>query len=117
MHKAYIISLSFGQDVDVAQGFAIFFRMSLGAMAIGIPMGFILVFILRLLSRRFSHDDSIVQVIAILSVTYLNYYINDTLVFMSGVISVVTQGIIVKTWGQNYILGHIFHSFWEVLES
>lgn len=110
-------SHSFGQDVDVAQGFAIFFRMSLGAMCIGAPMGVLLVFILRLLSRRFSHDDSIVQVIAILAVTYLNYYICDTLVFMSGVISVVTEGIVVKLLGRNYLLGHVFHSFWEVLES
>ena len=107
----------FGYDVDMAQGFAIFFRMSLGAIAIGILMGFILVLILRWLSRRFSHADSVVQVIATLAVTYLNYYINDTLVFMSGVMAVVAQGVVVKSLGEHFLLGHMFHSFWEVLEA
>jgi len=107
----------FGYDIDMAQGFAIFFRMSLGAIAIGILMGLILVLILRRLSRRFSHGDSVVQVIAVLAVTYLNYYINDSLVFMSGVMAVVAQGAVVKALGEHFLLGHMFHSFWEVLEA
>ena len=109
--------LGFGKDLNVAEGFAVFFRMSLGAVVIGVPMGAVVVLSLRWFSRRFSNDDSVVQVIGILAVTYLNFYINDTLLFMSGVIAVVAQGIVIKAYGQKYLLGHFFHHFWEVLET
>ncbi|KAL7453066.1 hypothetical protein ACHAWC_004753, partial [Mediolabrus comicus] len=109
--------LGFGKDLTVAEGFAVFFRMSLGAVVIGVPMGAVVVLGLRWFSRRFSNDDSVVQVIGILAVTYLNFYINDTLLFMSGVIAVVAQGIVIKAYGQKYLLGHFFHHFWEVLET
>ena len=67
----------FGIDVDWAQGFELFFRMSLGGAAIGLAFGLSLVFILWILDRRFSHEENIVEVTATAAIAYLGYYVAE----------------------------------------
>ena len=106
-----------GIEIGVAEGFAIFFRMSLGAAAIGLAFGLALVLILHLLDQRFSHEESVVQVTAILAVAYLCYFVADAVALTSGVIACVACGVIVKLLGQQRLNNkQTMKIFWELLE-
>lgn len=52
----------FGTDIDLATGVALFFRMSLGAAAIGLLFSAGLLGMIFLLNRQFNYEESIVQV-------------------------------------------------------
>ena len=67
----------FGEDVDWARGFELFFRMSLGGVAIGLAFGLSLLVILWALDRRFSHEENAVEVIATAAIAYLGYYVAE----------------------------------------
>lgn len=90
----------FGEEVDWARGFELFFRMSLGGVAIGLASGLCCLMILWLLGeltlqrldpcsnnstnsfylfldRRFSREENIVEVTATAAIAYLGYYVAE----------------------------------------
>lgn len=67
----------FGEDIGWARGFAIFFRMSLGGMAIGFAFGLGILFILHNLDKRFNREENVVEVTATLAMAYLGYYVAE----------------------------------------
>lgn len=67
----------FGTDVDWALGFELFFRMSLGGVAIGLAFGFGILMILKLLDKRFSHEENALEVISTFAIAYLGYYVAE----------------------------------------
>ena len=68
---------NFGEDVDWARGFELFFYMSLGGAAIGFAFGLGLLIILFQLDRRFSKEENIVEVVTTFAAAYLGYYVAE----------------------------------------
>ena len=91
----------FGSDVDVGQGFALFFRMCFGAVAVGLAFGAGMFGVIYYLNRRFNYEESVVQVTATITTAYLTYYTSEAVLGMSGVIAVVTLGFVTKFYCEN----------------
>lgn len=107
----------FGADIDVGTGIALFFRMSLGAVAVGVAFSAGLLGIVYLLNRRFNYEESIVQVMASISSVYLCYYSAEAVFGMSGVISVLTMGVITKFYsGSLFNDTDMMEKFWVLVE-
>lgn len=106
-----------GTDIDVAMGFALFFRMSLGAVAVGIAFSLALLLLVYLLNRRFNSEESIVQVFATITTAYLSYYVAEAVFGMSGVISVVTCGVATQFAASSIFNDpHMMEKFWVMVE-
>lgn len=67
----------FGEDIGVSEGFSLFFRMSLGGMAIGIFFGLGALAILSQLKRQLSSEENIVAMASIIGIAYLCYFTAD----------------------------------------
>lgn len=85
-----------GTSYDVAQGFAVFFRMSLGAVASGMLFGWGTRFLLYLLKRRLSREECVVEVATTLTMAYLSYFVTDQVFHCSGVIGTLTFGVLIN---------------------
>ena len=106
-----------GEEIGVGQGFAIFFKMSLGGAAIGIGFGLALLLLLFLLRRRLDNEENVVQVSATLGMAYLTFYVAEIVGGTSGVIAVVACGIMTQAFGSNLINSRqTMDAFWHLLE-
>jgi NhaP-type Na+/H+ or K+/H+ antiporter len=105
-----------GEDIDVARGFAIFFRMSLGGVAFGLAFGFGLVIILYCLNRRLNNEENVIQVAATVTTAYLAYYTAD-ICDTSGIIATVLTGITANAFGSTLINDpEMMENFWILVE-
>ena len=68
-----------GKDIGWGEGFANFFHLSLGGVAIGLAFGLGTILLLKLLNRRLSGEENVIQVCALISLAYLTYYVADQL--------------------------------------
>mmetsp|Transcript_3978 Transcript_3978/g.7937 ORF Transcript_3978/g.7937 Transcript_3978/m.7937 type:complete len:899 (-) Transcript_3978:21-2717(-) len=113
----YDLDIGLGQYYTVGEGFVAFFKMSLGAVSVGIAYALALIFILRYLDRQYDHEETVLQVTASVTVAYLSFYTSEVVLHMSGVIAVVTAGIVTKAFGGALINNwHVMDSFWILLE-
>jgi NhaP-type Na+/H+ or K+/H+ antiporter len=113
----YELNVGLGKDVDVADGFAIFFRMSLGGVVVGLVFSIALIFILYKLNRRLDGEEKVLQVASTVTVAYLTFYVSDVICHVSGVIGVVVLGTITKAFGGSFINDwQVMQSFWSLLE-
>jgi NhaP-type Na+/H+ or K+/H+ antiporter len=113
----YELDVGLGQEVGFADGVAIFFRMSLGGVAVGLAFSLALIFILYKLNRRLSGEENVLQVASTATVAYLTFYVSDVICKVSGVIGVVVLGTVTKAFGGCFINDwQIMDSFWSLLE-
>lgn len=104
-------------NVTVGEAFAVFFRMSLGGVAVGLAFAIALVFILYKLDRRMEHEEIVLQVASTVTVAYLSFYTSEVVCSMSGVIAVVTCGLATKAFGEGMISDwQVMNSFWSLVE-
>jgi NhaP-type Na+/H+ or K+/H+ antiporter len=107
----------FGEDVDFAQGVSLFCQKALGGTAFGIVFGFGMLYVLYKLDRRFSREENVVQVTAVVGMAYLNYYVSDFIAKTSGVIATVVAGLIVRFAARASINDiHLMDDFFVLLE-
>ena len=107
-----------GENVDWAEGFALFFRLSLGGACIGVAFGIGLLVILYNLNRRLSGEDSVIQVVATISTAYLVFFTSEILAGCSGIIAVLFCGVTTKAFGETfYNDSHLSVHFWKITES
>ena len=107
-----------GEDVDWAEGFALFFRLSLGGACIGVAFGIGLLVVLYNLNRRLSGEDSVIQVVATISTAYLVFFTSEILAGCSGIIAVLFCGVTTKAFGETlYNDSRLSVHFWEITES
>ncbi|KAG7343805.1 cyclic nucleotide-binding protein [Nitzschia inconspicua] len=90
-------------DISVWDGFLVFVRMSMGGTCVGAGFGAALLLIIWELDRRLEREFDILQVVFGLTAAYLCYFICDQLLGMSGVVAVVTCGVIVNYFGRGMI--------------
>lgn len=107
----------FGSDVGVAQGVALFFQKSLGAVAVGLFFSLGLLFILYIFKRRLYREERVVEVSATIAIAYLSYYVADAVWSTSGVISTLTLGVTVRFFGRAMINDpKLLDDFWTLVE-
>jgi NhaP-type Na+/H+ or K+/H+ antiporter len=107
------------KDVDASflWGLKIFLRMALGGTAIGIAFAIGLIGILYKLDRQLEREETLLQVVATVTVAYLSFYTSEVVCKMSGVIAVVMTGIVTKAFGGHLISDwQVMDSFWSLLE-
>lgn len=106
-----------GSEIGWAEGFKLFFRLSLGGFCIGVAFGLGTVFLLYKLKRRLSGEDSVVQVVVTVTNAYLCFFTSEILSHCSGIIAVVFLGVTVKALGESMMNDkHLMHHFWEIAE-
>ncbi len=106
-----------GEKIDFAKGIVKFLEMALGAAAVGIAFGLGLTAILWFLNRRFSVEESIVQVCATIATAYLAFYVAEVILHMSGVLAVVCCGVTTKTFAAILIIDEeMMQNFWGLVE-
>jgi NhaP-type Na+/H+ or K+/H+ antiporter len=106
-----------GSEVDLGEGVAIFFRMSLGGMAFGIAFGLGLTLLLDMLNRKLRGEENVAQVIATITVAYLTYYVAD-IGETSGIIATLFCGVTARAFGNSMINDQkLMAAFWEHVES
>ncbi|GKY99730.1 hypothetical protein MPSEU_000927000 [Mayamaea pseudoterrestris] len=106
-----------GEDVDWALGVALFFRKSLGGVAIGLFFGLSICLALKLFNRRFTREENVAEVSSILGLVYINYFCADYVWETSGVIATVFAGLTVKLFGSAMLNdGKLMNDFWTLLE-
>lgn len=105
------------EDVDVARGFALFFRKSLGGAAAGLFFGLAILITLKVLNRRFSREENVTEVAAGLALAYIGYFCADYVWETSGVIATVAAGVTVKYLGRAMVNDEkLLTDFWSLLE-
>ena len=106
-----------GREIDLAEGFALFFRMSLGGAAVGFAWSLALILLLYILNRRLTASDNVVQVCSTVIIAYLCYYTADAVCGTSGVIATLTCGVLTQAFGSSMINDtEMMSSFWSLVE-
>jgi NhaP-type Na+/H+ or K+/H+ antiporter len=109
--------IGLGEEVDWGRGVALFCRKALGGVAVGILFGFGLLTLLFMLDKRFNREENVVQVTATIAVAYLGYYVAEPVLEMSGVISTLMTGLIVKFAGRGMVNDpKLLDDFWTLVE-
>mmetsp|Transcript_12076 Transcript_12076/g.34529 ORF Transcript_12076/g.34529 Transcript_12076/m.34529 type:complete len:815 (+) Transcript_12076:107-2551(+) len=107
-----IFSLQFLSELDIdglgttigwPEGIEIFFRMSLGGVAVGILFAIGLILMMYELDRRLDQENNVVQVALAVTVAYLAYYTAEMQFSMSGIVACVTCGILSSAYGKGLI--------------
>lgn len=113
----YELDIGLGEEATVMEGFKIFVRMALGGTSVGIAFAVALTGVLYKLDRRLDREETVAQVAATVTVAYLSFYTSEVVCKMSGVIAVVTCGILTKAFGGGFISDwQVMDAFWTLLE-
>jgi len=100
---------------SVGEGFAYFFRLSLGGCAIGFAFGVVTVLMLKFLNRRLADEENVVQVVLTVSSAYLSYFTSEIICLCSGIMATIACGITVKVLGETFINDYMLTlHFWQV---
>lgn len=92
-----------------------FFRLSLGGLAIGLAAGLGTIVLLKILNRRLSPEENVIQVVTLISISYLTYWVAEVLCLCSGIIATIGFGLTIKVVGESLINDRILTlHFFEV---
>lgn len=90
----------------------IFLKVSFGGVLVGGVIGW---FVIRWVKKVF--NDMLVEISAIVGAAYLTFFIAENFLGVSGVLALVTFGIIMASVGRTKIspeVQHFLHEFWEL---
>lgn len=106
-----------GEDIDGPKGVSLFFQLAVGGFCVGVFFAIGLLFILHTLNRRLEKEENVTQVGATITIAYLCYFVADVVWGTSGVIAVVTLGVITSTFGDVYVNDpKLMADFWSIVE-
>ena len=89
-----------------------FLRVALGGVAVGVVIGYLVVSWLR---RVF--NDALFEITVVVSAAYLAFFVAEHFFHISGVLAVVSFGIMMAGIGRTRIspqVAHFLHEFWEL---
>lgn len=101
-----------GESVSDLPAILIFFKVALGGIAVGLLVGWL---IISWIKRVF--NDPLVEISAIVGASYITFFIAENFFGVSGVIALVTLGVIMARSGRTKIspeVQHFLHEFWEL---
>ncbi|GAB4379481.1 MAG: cation:proton antiporter [Salibacteraceae bacterium] len=110
LFMVFFLSIS-GQATD-ANGFVEFLRVSIGGLAVGLLVGWL---ILRWIKGVF--NDAMVEISVVVAAAYITFYIAEHFMHVSGVLALVALGLMVGGFGRSNIspqVEHFMHDFWEL---
>ncbi len=99
-------------DINETNGFAQFMIVSFGGIGIGTFIGWLMT---RWISNVF--NDSMVEITIVVAATYLTFYLAEHFMHVSGVLALVSLGIMLGGYGKSSIspkVEHFMHQFWEL---
>lgn len=99
-----------GQALDHSP-FLEFFRVAFGGVAVGAVIGF-----LGLRWMRGVFNDMLIEITIIVALAYLTFFVSEYAFHVSGVLGLVTLGLIMAGPGRTKIspeVQHFIHEFWE----
>lgn len=106
------LGLAHTLEYDVAGYIGYFFQMSLGGIGMGLVFGFALLVVLRGFDRRLERQYDILQVVLGLTTAYLCFYVCDQMLDVSGIMAVVTCGLVINRFGKGMINDEeLMHSY------
>ena len=118
--ERYLVELGvngLGEDVDWGAGVAMFFRMSLGGVAIGVLFGFATIVVMHYMRRRLAREENVVEVSTALAASYLCFYTAELVLHTSGVIATLAMGLVMNEFGKSSINDiKLFRDFWAIVE-
>lgn len=89
-----------------------FLKVSLGGTAIGLIFGYITIMWVRKV-----FNDAMIEITVIIAAAYLTFFVAEHFFHVSGVLGVVTLGLVMAGVGRTRIspeVGHFLHEFWEL---
>jgi NhaP-type Na+/H+ or K+/H+ antiporter len=89
-----------------------FLRVALGGTLIGVLIGFIVINWVRKV-----FNDALFEITVIIGAAYLAFFVAEGFFHVSGVLAVVTFGLVMAGVGRTRIspeVGHFLHEFWEL---
>ena len=89
-----------------------FIRVSFGGIAIGLLVGWL---IIKWVKRVF--NDMLVEISAIIAAAYISFFIAEHFLHVSGVLALVSFGLVMASYGRTKIspeVQHFLHEFWEL---
>jgi len=95
-----------------SNGFIEFFRVSIGGIAVGAIIGFLMI---RWLKDVF--NDALVEISIVVAAAYITFYIAEHFFHVSGVIALMTLGLLIGGIGKTSISPHVqhfMHEFWDL---
>lgn len=101
-----------GQSVSDVSAVFIFLKVSLGGIAVGILVSWLLI---NWVKRVF--NEPLVEISAIVGASYFTFFIAENFFGVSGVIALVTLGVIMASSGRTKIspeVQHFLHEFWDL---
>ena len=111
-YKQLGLTLTSTLEYDVAGYIGYFFQMSLGGIGMGLVFGFALLVVLRSFDRRLERQYDILQVVLGLTTAYLCFYVCDQMLDVSGIMAVVTCGLVINRFGKGMINDEeLMHSY------
>jgi len=110
--QLFLAEQGVGQDVDVAEGFSLFFQKAVGGALIGVAFAIMLVLLLWMLDRELDEEETVLQVGATVAFAYLSYFTAEVSAETSGVLAVVFCGVITSAYGLTMI--HDRNILWHV---
>lgn len=89
----------------------------LGSVAFGCGSGLVHVYLLRMYTRRYSHQDSMMQIAFSISWAYLDFFVAQNMLNQSGVLAVVSSGLMYAWLAPPIILNPAaMEHVWSLLE-
>jgi len=108
----YAPIVAMGGDAESGSPFIEFLYVALGGTLLGIVIGYIVV---AWVKRVF--NDFYVEISAIIAAAYLVFYAAEDFFHVSGVLGLVSYGLVMAGVGKTRIspeVGHFLHEFWEL---
>uniref|UniRef100_A0A7R9VRG7 Cation/H+ exchanger transmembrane domain-containing protein n=2 Tax=Pseudictyota dubia TaxID=2749911 RepID=A0A7R9VRG7_9STRA len=106
-----------GEKFDWGSGIVYFLKLSVGSAALGTAIGLVLVGFVWDLKHRYNHEENVVQVMTTLAFAYFAFYLSESVLHLSGIVSVVFCGIVAKKFASTLINDQVgMQKFWDLLE-
>ncbi len=92
--------------------FVAFIKVSFGGTAVGFIVGWL---VIKWIKKVF--NDALVEITVIIAAAYINFFIAEHFLHVSGVLALVTFGLVMASYGKTKIspeVHHFLHEFWEL---
>lgn len=112
-----MLKVAMGASLTSFDIVAFFGHMTLLSMALGFAISFVAILVIRMCAEEHYKHDVMVQVISTICTGYLSFFIAESEISTSGVITTVTAGfgIAYCAW-PSFVNTHTMHTVWETIE-
>jgi len=94
-----------------------FLRMTLIALVEGLVLGVITVICIRACSKKLGESDAMLQLMALITVAYMTFFLAENSFHTSGIVGLVVCGVVVaRTCWLTFVSEELIKGVWEALE-